>query len=179
MADGTSLSGNSMFQFLYQRFKKVADHRNPLWIEIPLCDFLMSSFAIFSLKFPSLLKFEEAMREKQGSSNMHSLFNVARVPSDTQMRAVLDEVEPAQLRPVFKSVFALAQRAKALEEFKYLNGYYLVSVDGTNYFSSREVHCEQCLVTKSKSEDEDEESFLYSHKMLAGAVVHPERSAPG
>ena len=65
MGQEGALSAGTIFQFLYSKFKKVPDHRNPLWIEIPLSDFLMSSLAIFSLKFPSLLKFEEAMRERR------------------------------------------------------------------------------------------------------------------
>lgn len=130
----SSLSGDTIYQFLYQKFKKVRDHRNPLWIEYPLSDFFMSALAIFSLKFPSLLKFEEAMREKTGVSNMPTLFKVSRVPSDTQMRTVLDEVDPEGLRPMFSSRFARAQRSKALEDFKYINNSYLIPVDGAIIF---------------------------------------------
>jgi hypothetical protein len=175
MGQEGALSAGTIFQFLYSKFKKVPDHRNPLWIEILLPDFLMSALAIFSLKFPSLLKFEEAMREKCGFSNLGSLFGVSRVPSDTQMRAVLDEVQPENLRSMFTGLFARAQRAKILEEFEFLDHHYLVSVDGTNYFSSNEVHCESCLTTKKKNEDGVEQT-LYSHKMLAGAVVHPNKN---
>jgi hypothetical protein len=175
MVEGSALSGNAIFHFLHQKFKKVRDYRNPLWVEIPLSDFLMSSFAIFSLKFSSLLKFEEAMRERRGFSNLNTLFHVSRVPSDTQMRTVLDEIEPDQLRPMFSALFARAQRAKCLEDFKFLNNHYLVSADGSNYFSSNEIHCSSCLTTRTKDKD-GKEQVLYSHKMLAASVVHPDKN---
>jgi hypothetical protein len=46
---------------------------------------------------------------------MQSLFKVERIPSDTRMREVVDEVDPEDLRPVFNSLFARAQAANALK----------------------------------------------------------------
>ena len=51
--------------------------------------------------------------------------------------------------------------------------YYLVSLDGTGYFSSKKVHCEACLQRKNKRTGE----ITYSHQMLGAAIVHPERKA--
>lgn len=38
--------------------------------------------------------------------NLKTLFGVETVPSDAQMRVILDEVDPALLRPAFKDAFA-------------------------------------------------------------------------
>jgi hypothetical protein len=66
----------------------------------------MSAFAMFSLKSPSLLAFQE----KRNDENMKSIFKIQTVPSDTHMRTVLDQVEPDSLFQVFKKVFATLQR---------------------------------------------------------------------
>jgi hypothetical protein len=57
------------------------------------------------------------------------------------MRAILDPVDPACLRAPFLEVFRCVQRGNVLERFVYLDGYYLVSLDGTTYFSASKIHC--------------------------------------
>jgi len=52
------LSADGLFKMVYKRFKEVEDRR-PINVEIPMADALMSGFAMFSLKDPSLLAFDE------------------------------------------------------------------------------------------------------------------------
>ncbi len=48
-----------------------------------LTDCLMSALAMFSLKYPSLLSFEQDARdEEQIRSNLRNLYGVVRAPSD-------------------------------------------------------------------------------------------------
>ena len=66
-------------------------------------DCLMSGLAVFTLKFPSLLQFDQAMRngkEPTRAQNLRSLFVVRKAPSDTAMSARLDRIDP---RPSQKS----------------------------------------------------------------------------
>ena len=62
------------------------------------------------------------------------------------MRERCDEVDPREVRKVYKKVFACVQRGKALEEFAYLDKHYLLPGDGTGFFTSNSVHCENCCV---------------------------------
>jgi hypothetical protein len=133
-------------------------------------DALMSGYAVFSLKFPSLLEFEEQLREATEKSNLKSLYQVSRIPSDTQMRSILDEVNPYNFRKVFTSLFMKAQRAKCLERFAFLDGKCLLTVDGSGYFNSEEVRCDCCI---EKYFEKTDKTF-YSHQMLCGSIVHPE-----
>ncbi len=88
----SSLSGDSLLQSIRDQFKLVKDHRDRNKISIEILDFLMSGFAIFVLKLPSLLKFEEEMRERGLSSHLSPLLKIGQVPSDTHLRTVLDEI---------------------------------------------------------------------------------------
>ncbi len=63
MSQGASLSAKSLTQSLYDQFKTFPEHRAPLRVEIPMEDALMSGFAVFSLKIPSLLGFEKWIKE--------------------------------------------------------------------------------------------------------------------
>jgi hypothetical protein len=86
------------------------------------------------------------------------------------MREILDEVDPEYLRPAFNQLFALAQRGKALENYVFLDGAFLISLDGTGYFSSSSIHCESCCQKNHR-----DGSITYHHQMLAPVLIHPDQ----
>lgn len=133
---------------------------------ISLADALMSAFAMFALKDPSLLAFDK----RRGDANLKTVFKIDRIPSDTQMREILDQVDPEDLRPLFADVFRQVQRGKILERYQFYAGHYLLSLDGTGYFSSKTIHCECCQQKVSKKTGE----VTYQHQMLGAVIVHPE-----
>ena len=159
------LSADALYASLRSGFGEIFDHRGREG-PISLADALMSAFAMFSLKDPSLLAFDG----RRNDDNMRNLFGITRVPSDTQMREILDPVNPRQLRPAFDDVFGKLQRGKALESFVFYQGCYLLSLDGSGYFSSSSVHCDCCLEKTSKQTGE----VTYHHQMLAAVIMHPE-----
>ena len=69
MGQGNSLSATSLHQSLRSNFKTFPEHRDPLRLEIPMDDALMSGFSTFSMKLPSLLQFEEEMLKQTGISS--------------------------------------------------------------------------------------------------------------
>jgi hypothetical protein len=101
---------------------------------ISLQNCLLSGYAMFSLKYPSLLQFDQHFREDIIRHNLAKVYEITDIPSDTQMRERLDVVAPGQLRTVFKRLFGQCQRSKHLELFTYYEGRYLLPVDGTGYF---------------------------------------------
>jgi len=167
MAANKSLSADSLFALVRSGFERIPDQRAEN-VKISLKDALMSGFAVFSLKDPSLLAFDERRRT---DSNLKSIYGLEKVPCDTQMRTTLDGVEPVGIRPVFGDVFRRLQREKRLDEFVFLGSSYLVSLDGTGYFSSKKVHCDACLQKVNKKTGE----VTYAHQLLGGVVIHPKR----
>jgi hypothetical protein len=69
-------------------------------------DCIMSGLAVFGLKFPSLLQFEQNKESPLIRRNLRTLYGVEDAPSDTQMRERLDQLSPEQLRRPFKTIFA-------------------------------------------------------------------------
>lgn len=133
-------------------------------------DCVMSGLAIFGFKFPSLLQFE-----KQKSSepwirrNLRTLYGVEEAPCDTTLRERLDNVSSRLLRRPFKKVFAQLQRGKALEKYRYLDGHYILSLDGTGQFESGKVHCDNCCEKHHRNG-----KTTWYHHMLGAVIVHPE-----
>ena len=161
------LSASGLFDLVYSGFEKVTDHRIGD-VKIALTDALMSGFAMFSLKDPSLLAFDKR-REQDG--NLKRIYKLESVPCDTQMRTILDDVDPDEVKPSFKDIFRQAQRGKILEDFAFIDNYYLLSVDGTGYFSSKKIHCDSCLERVNSKTGE----VTYHHQMLGAAIVHPDQ----
>ena len=71
------------------------------------------------------------------------------------MREILDSLEPDLLRPLFNDVFRQLQRGKALEPYAFHEGCYLLSMDGTGYFSSKKIHCEFLPAKKEQQDRRD------------------------
>jgi Transposase DDE domain len=160
------LSADALVAVVRSNFEDLADPR-PGKPTISLADALMSAFAMFALKDPSLLAFDQ----RRNDDNLRSLYDIDRVPSDTQMRAILDQVPPEKLRPVFQDVFRQVQRGKALEPFVYLEGCYVLALDGTGYFSSPTIHCSSCM-----QKEHADGTVTYYHQMLGAALVHPDKA---
>lgn len=161
------LSGDALIQLIHDEFQQLEDpNPYPDTDTITLTDALLSGFALFSLKDPSLLAFEQ----RRHDDNLRSIYRIQHVPSDTYLRTILDDVHPEQLRPSFASVFRCVQRGKALEHFVFFQGCYLMSLDGTEYFSSDTIHCKACLQRQAKNG-----KVTYYHQMLSAALVHPDR----
>jgi hypothetical protein len=136
---------------------------------ISLADHLMSGLAIFGLKYPSLLQFDQDRNVDLTRSNLKSLYGIKQAPSDTYLRERLDNVDPAHLRKNYTQLLQVLQRGKGLEGFAYLDNHYLLSLDGTGYFSSNEIHCDQCGEKHHR-----DGRVSYYHQLLGAVLVHPD-----
>ena len=161
------LSADALFPLVRNGFANLPDARGRD-VDVALPDALLSAFAMFSLKAPSLLAFDKERAE----GNVHTIYGMERVLCDTPRRAILDPISPKVLRPVFKSVFQQLQRGKALEPMAFLAGHYWLALDGTEYFSSKAIHCASCLHRVHRHG-----SITYFQQMLGAAIIHPDLRA--
>lgn len=161
------LSADKLIKKLRSYFLTIKDHRKNT-PKIKLADALMSGFALFSLKYASLMAFDE---RKNIDRNLKTVYLIGRAPSDTHMRELLDEVDPEDIYPAFKKIFAELQRGNDLKKFLFLGEYYLASGDGTGYFSSETIHCDNCLEKRNKKTGE---IICYHHQFYGLCIVHPD-----
>lgn len=161
------LSADALIRTVRSSFEQVGETRKGE-AQIPMEDALMSAYAMFSLKDPSLLQFDR--RRKEQPTNLKTVYKLNTIPCDTQMRTIIDPVPPEELRPAHNAVINSLQRGKALEKMRYLEEGYLLPMDGTGYFSSEKLFSEHCLQKKSSGG-----KTIYYLQMLGAAIVHPER----
>lgn len=165
------LSAEGLINTVYNKLKKITDPRQfKKGNTITITDCLMSAFAMFNLKFPSLLQYDKKRSQSKIMHNLKTLFHVNDSPSDTYMRERLDEIEPQKIRSAFKQIFTRLQRGKALEQYRFLDDCYLLSIDGTGLFLSDKIHCENCCMKNHR-----DGRTSYYHQMLGAVLVHPDK----
>ena len=163
------VSAPALLHQVRQAFEQVPDPRR-YGQQFSLPDVLMSGLAVFGLKYPSLLKFDEQRNESTIRANLKALYGVELAPCDTQLRAVLDRVDPAELRTPFVRIHQRRDQKHFLEEFLFL-GSCLISIDGTGQFSSTRVHCPECCVRHHRHGE-----IGYYHQLLGAVMVHPDQA---
>lgn len=159
--DGEIASLRRLFQTVKDKRASNASHK--------LEDILMSGYAMFALKYPSILSFEQ--QSVMDRANLKSVYGVEQLCSDTQLRDVLDPIDPKFLRDEFPKKFKTLRKTGLINEFAYKIGgkkYHIISSDGVQHFSSKQVSCPCCLEKKHK-----DGTCTYHHNMLCAALVHP------
>jgi len=94
--------------------------------------------------------------------------SVEQIPCDNQVRTLLDPIVPSHFDPVFVEVFERLEQHRRLAHFRVLDDQLLVAMDGTNYFSSKTIHCHNCL-TRQLSNGHT----LYYHSAITPVIVCP------
>jgi len=147
-----SLTLEAMIGRLSETFNRMADERAADRVTYPLHDTLMSGLALMFYQHPSWLQFQRVMKQKRGRCNLETIFGVNEVPSDTQMREILDGVETEPLRRLLPELFESVRRAGGANQFKITvpsgaqrGDYDTLALDGSDYFHSTQIECPGCL----------------------------------
>ena len=168
-----SLTLEAIVDLLATTFGGVDDERAAEQLSYSLPDTLMSGFAVMFFQHASLLQFQRAMEKRRQRCNLQTIFGVHAVPSDTQMREILDEVKPAVLRGVLPPLWEKVRRAgwsgrftTTLPSGEQQGTYYTVALDGSEYFRSTTIQCPHCL-----RQTDPQGRIHYSHKIVGATVV--------
>jgi hypothetical protein len=112
------------------------------------------------------------MEEREKRNNLRTLFLVENIPGTDQVRKVLDGIEPGELFPAFDKALETARERGVLESYRVLEGTIPVALDGTWYFSSKEISCGHCLTMTTKKRDGTEDRRYY-HEAVCATAVRP------
>lgn len=129
-------------------------------------DAVRGAFAVFFTQSPSFLASQRNMEKAKGDSNAGKLFGVKQVPSDNHIRNLLDPIEPKELHPVFENIFTKLLESGEIDKMRSYEKCLLLAFDGTEYFSSQKIHCENC----SQKELTNGET-QYTHQVIAPVIV--------
>lgn len=163
------LSFTSLRKMVSDKIRTWLDPRRQESVDHSVHDAVMSGLACMYFQEPSLLQFQREMDERNHQNNLRTLFGVQRIPSSNAMKEILDDKESRLFNPLFKQVVQRLQRGKQLSQFNLIPGWTVCSLDGTEYHSSKSIHCKQCLTKRYK-----DGTVTYQHFALQAALMHPD-----
>jgi hypothetical protein len=118
----------------------------------------------------SFLEHQRILQSKKGRNNAHTLFQIERLPSDQQIRNLLDPLTTQYFHADFWRVLDELKTQGALLQFRSELGTSLIAVDGVMYFSSEKLSCAEC----SKRQDRQGTEHFY-HSAITPVLVRPGR----
>lgn len=164
----TAVKFQEMLTILCRSLAAIPEHRTGRNTQYEIEDAGLGAFSVFYLQSPSFLAYQQQMKKQQGRDNAKSLFGIENIPSDAQIRNLLDPVDPSLLREPFWEIYGCLQASGHLDSYRHVGGTLLCSMDGTRYFSSEKIHCDNCTVY------ERDDGTDYAHLVVAAVL-----SAPG
>jgi len=159
-------SFESLVEELCKVIESFPDKRTGTNARYSLEEIALSAFSLFFTQNPSFLQFQRDMEKVKGKSNAQTIFQIDTIPSDNHIRNILDEVSPEHVYPVFTYVFDTLNEHQYLENYRRINGDLLIAFDGTDYYSSKSIYCENGNVTNHRNG-----TITYSHKAILPVVV--------
>jgi len=149
------MKDNQIFDELVEElqscFERLPDHRKGENTQYEIKDAAVSAFGVFFTQSASFLAYQRLIEEVKGKSNVQSLFGAERIPSDNQIRNLLDPQDPEMLSGVFAKGLKAVAESGQMEKFSSYGGQYLISVDGTQTVSSQKIHCPNCTHRELKN----------------------------
>lgn len=158
-----------MIKHLEQACETFPDIRTGKNSVYELVDVGMSAFSVFFTQSPSFLAHQRDLKLRKGRCNAESLFHLSELPSDNQIRNLLDPVHPEHVQSVYRHIFVALEEADVLKKRRSFANQLLVAIDGTEYFSSKAIHCENCSHRELNNGKTN-----YFHSALTPVIVQPE-----
>ena len=138
----SKLRFRSLLECFAEHTGAISDRRRVRSVDYSIETCYRSTFAMFYLQDPSLLEFQRRFQEEVQSNNLATVFGVENIPSDTQLRDIVDRHEYESVRAVFPAFIRRMQRSKQLERYRFYQGTYLLTLHGAEYSNSnRDVDC--------------------------------------
>ncbi len=131
-------------------------------------DGVLCAFAVFFMQSSSFLAHQRLLQSSKGRNNARSLFQVTEIPSDAQIRNLLDPLAHAAFAEDFWHVLGELKSGQHLSRFRNDLQTYAIALDGVNFFSSEKISCAQCL----KRTDRNGTEHFY-HSAVTPVFVKP------
>lgn len=167
---------DSLFKSLESAISIIPDHRSLNHTTHSIRDAIFVSFSCFFLQARSLKGHINFLRKAKASKNKKSLFNIRNIPTDNQIRNILDPIPTTHFEDAQDDIIFKMQRSGVLKEFKKtirnkkqpIEMGHLIGLDGFEYFRSRAICCKHCCEVHHR-----DGSIDYFHRVLLGGLIHP------
>ena len=165
-----TIEASQLIGFLDQELNQLPDKRKGDNKKYAVKDAVRAAFSVFFTQSPSFLQHQRLMKQKKGQDNAKSLFGLEEIPCDNQIRNLLDPISAKTVFGTFKTVFEWLDKNPIINQFKYLDNQILLSLDGTEYYSSKKINCPHCNPREHRNG-----STTYYHQVITPVIVSPQK----
>jgi hypothetical protein len=167
-----AFSLQSIMTYFRKRWSTAPDVRKPSNnAKYTVADGILAAFAVFFMQSSSFLEHQRLLQNKKGRSNACSLFQVEEIPSDPQIRNLVDPLSSTYFQEDFWFLLDKLKEEQYLLKFRNELNTYSIAFDGVNFFSSENISCPKCL----KREDRSGVEHFY-HSAITPVFVKPGQS---
>jgi hypothetical protein len=149
-------------------FETFVDARKGKNKSYTMVDAGLSAFSVFFMQSPSFLEHQRTLEQAHGENNARTLFGVHEIPSDNQIRSLLDPTPPSLVKPIYSCLFNALREGGVVDSQRSINGTLLLAFDGVEYFSSQAIHCEHCSTRQHANG-----TVTYFHTAVTPVLVKP------
>lgn len=164
-----NLSLQSLMRHFRERWSTLPDTRKPNNnMKYTVADGVLSAFAVFFMQSSSFLAHQRLLQSKKGRNNARSLFQVQEIPSDAQIRNLIDPLAHTAFKEDFWYILDEMRSQQQLLRFRNDLQTYALALDGVNFFSSEKISCAKCLTRTDRTGTEH-----FYHSAITPVFVKP------
>ena len=164
-----NLSLQSLMGHFRERWSDLPDTRKPNNnTKYGVVDGVLAAFAVFFMQSSSFLAHQRLLQSKKGRSNARSLFQVDGIPSDPQIRNLMDPLSCEYFQEDFWFLLDELKAEQRLGQLRNDLNTYAIALDGVSFFSSENISCPKCLKRADRSGMEH-----FYHSAITPVFVKP------
>jgi len=165
---GNKNSFPTLLNFLNETIITFPDIRKGENKKYEIKDAVISAFSVFFIQCPSFLSHQNLMEKNKGNNNARTIFDVYNIPSNNQIRNLLDPINPSLLIPVYNNAYSYLKEKQIINSYLSFNDNLLIPLDGTWFFSSNRISCDKCLHINHK-----DGTVTHYHSAITPVIVKP------
>lgn len=131
---------------------------------------VLAAFSVFFTQGSSFLEHQSLMKKKKGKDKALSLLGLTKIPSDNHLRNLLDQIPASRVFVTFKTGEEWLTKNQIISDFKYWDNQILLALDGTEYYSSKNINCPPC-----NGRDHKKGTTTYYHQVITPVIVAPDK----
>ena len=164
------LSLSQIMKQFQTKWQDLPDHRKVSNnTRYQISDAAIGAFSVFFMQSASFLAHQRDIKKRKGRDNVTRLFGAEEIPSDAQIRNLLDPISPTVFHADFDWILDELEKSGHLSSFESYEGTVSIAFDGVSFHSSENIHCDNCSQRRDRSGDTH-----YYHSAIIPVMVKPD-----
>ena len=163
------------FKDIIKQFKKVKDPRHQSYIEYGTEILLLSIIMKNVFCIESMNEMTDKFNKEECIENMAKILgyeSLEEIPRYDTVNDFLTKLKTSEIEKIRDYMIKELLKKRSLENYRILDKYWGIAIDGTELYSFKEKHCEHCLKREYKNKETGEIKLtMYHHAVLEAKLV--------